>query len=155
MFDSRAAQLQKQALEALSDLRVWIWGRHAALLPDDLAAITREEAERYAAYLDWYSRVEEVLLALGSAGTGSAGAGTTSEPALDVAALAPAQRWSAAPPAQPAALHEQLMAPTVRAPGSSSCAAGASGWQRMISLAAAEPFAAPAGYPPARGSAAA
>ena len=118
MFDSRAAQLQKQALDALSDLRTWIWGRHGAMLPDDLASITREEAERYAAYLDWYSRVEEVLLALTASGV------------LPTAVQPPADQ----PAPLPVARQELLDAPTVRAPSSYGRAEHATGWQRVISV---------------------
>ncbi|MEY4547238.1 MAG: hypothetical protein RL685_3433 [Pseudomonadota bacterium] len=130
MFDARARELQQQAVEALSDLRAWIWQRHAALLPDDLAAITRAEAERYAAVLDWYSRIEESLLALAAAGA---------RPAAAPAAVAPTAIIERPVPPQ-AARHEQLTAPTVRAPTSFGGAAPSEGWQPMISvLAPVEP----------------
>lgn len=131
MFDSRAAQLQQQAIEALSDLRTWIWGRHGALLPDDLASITREEAERYAAYLDWYSRVEEVLLALAASAAQAASmlvapAVSARQPHVEPA---PARALPA-----PAHLEALLSAPTVRVPSSHGIATRADGWQPMIAV---------------------
>ncbi|MEY2935848.1 MAG: hypothetical protein RL033_6597 [Pseudomonadota bacterium] len=126
MFDSRARELQQQAVEALSDLRAWIWQRHAALLPDDLAAITRGEAERYAAVLDWYSRIEDSLLALAAAGA---------RPAAALAAVAPTTIIERPMPPR-ATLHEQLTAPTVRAPTNSGGASPSEGWQPSIAVSA-------------------
>jgi hypothetical protein len=130
MFDSRAAQLQQQAIEALSDLRTWIWGRHAELLPDDLAGIGREDAERYAAYLDWYSRVEEVMLAL--VASGALVAPLAVEPAAEQPAGAPAV--AELPATTPVAIDERLLVPTVRAPSSYAAPERSNGWQRVISV---------------------
>lgn len=128
MFDSRAAQLQQQAVEALSDLRTWIWGRHGEMLPEDLASITRAEAERYAAYLDWFSLVEEVMLAL------VASAAQATE-ALAAPASAAARAHAQPAPAPPLAqLAAQLSAPTVRAPASQGAAQRKSGWQPVIAV---------------------
>jgi len=64
MDDMHAQSLQAQAIEALSNLRAWIWAQHATLLPDDVSTVTREQAERYSAYLEWYTTVETALQAL-------------------------------------------------------------------------------------------
>lgn len=142
MFDSRAAQLQQQATEALSDLRTWIWGRHGALLPDDLAGITRAEAERYSAYLDWFSRVEEVLLAL----TASA-----AQAAVELAAVTDAPAGSAhgepteaRPLPGSAHLEEQLGAATVRTPASYCSHERKNGWQPVIAVRSTVEVLAPA-----------
>lgn len=131
MFDSRAARLLDQALEALSDLRTWIWGHHSALLPDDLGSITREEAERYASYLDWYSRVEEVILALAAS---SAQATEASSTAAAAAEPAPGELGRAQLAAGLAPVEDPLLVPTVRAPASHGAAERARGWQPLISV---------------------
>jgi hypothetical protein len=64
MDDMQAQRLQEQAIEALAQLRAWIWNQHATLLPDDVSTITREQAARYAAHLDWYTTVDTALQAL-------------------------------------------------------------------------------------------
>ena len=51
-------------MEALAQLRAWIWTQHATLLPDDVSTVTREQAARYAAHLDWYTTVDTALQAL-------------------------------------------------------------------------------------------
>jgi hypothetical protein len=140
MFDSRAEELQQQAVEALSDLRAWIWQRHAALLPDDLAAIRREEAERYAAVLDWYSRIEESLLALAASGARPAATAAAVALAAVIEQPLPEPLLRRQPGPMRAALDEQLTAPTVRAPTSSGVTRASEGWQPMISvLAPGEP----------------
>lgn len=68
MDDPHAQRLQRLAIEALTHLRSWLWEQHGALLPDDVAAVSREEAQRYAACLSWYSAIEDVLHTLHSAG---------------------------------------------------------------------------------------
>jgi hypothetical protein len=68
MDDPHAQRLQRLAIEALGSLRSWLWEQHGALLPHDVAAISREEAQRYAACLSWYSAIEDVLRTLHSAG---------------------------------------------------------------------------------------
>ena len=130
MFDSRAARLQQQAMEALSDLRTWIWGQHAALLPDDLASITREQAERFAAYLDWYSRVEEVILALAAAAEAAVAAlAVAPQPAPRPAPAAPSEQVAA-----PATREEQLAAPTVRPTSSQGASERSNGWPPVITV---------------------
>lgn len=131
MFDTRAARLQQQAIEALSDLRAWIWGRHGLLLPDDLASITREEAERYSAYLDWFSRVEEVLIGLAASATQAA-----TGLAAPVVATQPTPSDAAHATATPARSDELLLAPTVRTP-SSYCARSTNGWQPVVAVSSA------------------
>src|SRR4051794_26507142 len=64
MDDRHAQSLQNQALQALSQLGAWIWQQHETLLPDDLSTVTREQAQRYSAYLEWYTTVETALRAL-------------------------------------------------------------------------------------------
>lgn len=68
MDDLHAQRLQRLAIEALSNLRSWLWEQHGALLPDDVGAISREGARRYAACLQWYSAIEEALQTLHAAG---------------------------------------------------------------------------------------
>lgn len=132
MFDSHAARLQQHALEALSDLRSWIWERHGALLPDDLGSITREAAERYVAHLDWFSLVEEVMLALAaSAAQATAVLATAATPA---APTQPATPELPAAPATPQQLEALLGAPTVRAPSSHGGSEHALGWQRVVAV---------------------
>lgn len=129
MFDARAALLHEHAIEALSDLRTWIWGRHAELLPEDLASISRADAERYAAYLDWYSRVEEVLLAL-------AASAAAAQPLLEPTGTgaAPAGRAPTTPGSASRRDEELLAAPTVRAPSSYAPARRNDGWQPVIAV---------------------
>jgi hypothetical protein len=67
MDDRQAQSLQKQAIEALSLLRAWIWTRQETLLPDDLSGVTREQAARYAAYLEWDTTVDIAMQALTAA----------------------------------------------------------------------------------------
>ena len=61
MDDQHAQRLQRLAIEALSNLRSWLWEQHGALLPDDMAAISPEEAQRYEACLHWFAAIEDVL----------------------------------------------------------------------------------------------
>ena len=82
MDDQHAQRLQRLAIEALSNLRSWLWEQHGALLPDDVAAISRAHAQRYAACLQWYAAIEDVLQTLHSAGPVPSAALLACEPLL-------------------------------------------------------------------------
>jgi len=58
-----AQLLQRHAIEALSEVRAWVWAHHARQLPDS-ATVTREQAESYAAYLEWFSRIDAAIRTL-------------------------------------------------------------------------------------------
>jgi hypothetical protein len=88
MDDQHAQRLQRLAIEALSNLRSWLWEQHGALLPDDVAAISRGQAQRFAACLQWYSAIEDVLHTLQSVGPVPGAALLADEPPL----LPPAPR---------------------------------------------------------------
>ena len=68
MDDLHAQRLQRLAIEALTSLRSWLWEQHGALLPDDVAAISRVEARRYEGCLHWYAAIDEALATLHAAG---------------------------------------------------------------------------------------
>ncbi|HEU4576782.1 MAG TPA: hypothetical protein VFS67_00910 [Polyangiaceae bacterium] len=118
MDDPHAQRLQRLAIEALSNLRSWLWEQHGALLPDDVAAISREQAQRYAACLQWYSAIEEVLHTLHSAGPVPSAALLASAPLL--------------PPPGPNAPARDEPPPTLRVTPAPSSRSGI--WHRTIAL---------------------
>jgi hypothetical protein len=119
MYDQHAQRLQRLALEALGNLRSWLWEQHGALLPDDVAAISRDEAQRYAACLQWYSAIEDVLRTLQSAGP---------VPGAALLASEPSARGRAASRDEPA--------PTLRVPPVERPSARSGLWHRTIALEA-------------------
>lgn len=125
MDDQHAQRLQRLAIEALSNLRSWLWEQHGALLPDDLAAIPRDEARRYAAYLQWYSAIEDVLHTLQSAGPVPSAALLAGEPLL--------------PPPAPRAVSCDEPPPTLRVTPAPRPTSRSGVWHRTISV---EPTAA-------------
>jgi hypothetical protein len=48
--EQHAQLLQRHAVEALSEVRAWVWAHHSQLLPS-VGSVTREQAQGYAAYL--------------------------------------------------------------------------------------------------------
>jgi hypothetical protein len=54
--------LQRHALEALTEVKAWVWAHHQ-LPPGPI--VTADEATRHAAYLEWFSRLEAALDTLG------------------------------------------------------------------------------------------
>ncbi|MEO8180233.1 MAG: hypothetical protein ABI895_15465 [Deltaproteobacteria bacterium] len=121
MDDMHAQGLQEQAIEALAQLRAWIWTQHATLLPDDVSTITREQAARYAAHLDWYTTVDTALQALERA------APSFSEPCA--AAEEPAELAAELPAAAPAP-------PTARVTPDARLTARSGVWHRTIAVSA-------------------
>ena len=59
--EEHAQLLQRHALQALQEVRSWVWGHHQ--LPD-APTVTREAATAYAAYLEWVTRLDIALNAL-------------------------------------------------------------------------------------------
>jgi hypothetical protein len=122
MDDSHAQRLQRLAIEALSSLRSWLWEQHGALLPHDMAGISREQAQRYAACLQWYSAIEEVLHKLHTAGPVPSAALFAGVPLL--------------PPSAPQAPESDEPPPTLRVTPAERPSARSGIWHRTIALEA-------------------
>jgi hypothetical protein len=120
MDDQYAQRLQRLAIEALSNLRSWLWEQHGALLPNDVSAISRQEARGYAACLQWYSAIEDVLHTLQSAGPVPTAALLAGEPLL--------------PPPAPRALSCDEPPPTLRVTAAERPTSGSGIWHRTIAL---------------------
>jgi hypothetical protein len=120
MDDPHAQRLQRLAIEALSNLRSWLWEQHGALLPDNLAAISPAQAQRYAGCLQWYSAIEGVLHTLQSAGPLPSAALLAGEPFL-------------LSPMPPAATRDEPP-PTLRVTPAERPAARSGIWHRTIAL---------------------
>jgi hypothetical protein len=120
MNDQHAQRLQRLAIEALSNLRSWLWEQHGALLPDDVAAISREKAQRYAACLQWYSAIEDVLHTLHSAGPVPSAALLAGEPLL--------------PPPTPPSVSRDEPPPTLRVTPAERPTSRSGVWHRTIAL---------------------
>ena len=120
MDDQHAQRLQRLAIEALSNLRSWLWEQHGALLPDDMAAISREEAQRYEACLHWFAAIEDVLHTLQSAGPVPSATLLSAEPLL--------------PPAAPSAVSPDEPPPTLRVTPAERPSSRSGVWHRTIAL---------------------
>jgi len=120
MDDQHAQRLQRLAIEALSNLRSWLWEQHGALLPDDVADISRELAQRYEGCLRWFSAIEEALTILHAAGPVPSAALLAGEPIL--------------PPPVPHAVAGDEPPPTLRVTPAERPTSRSGVWHRTITL---------------------